>query len=61
MKIERTVFVDYNGCEFEHGKVSFEKNDCEVKVEINCHLAIVGEEQDKLFEEIKELIQKYAI
>lgn len=60
--MNRTVYVECNGSEYEHGIVSFERLDeYEAKVNIKCHATITRDKQDEFFEELQRVIQKYAI
>ena len=60
--MNRTVYAECNGREFEHGVVSFERTDeCETKVDIKCHASIIRNQQEEFFDELQSVIQKYAI
>ena len=60
--MNKTVYVECNGREFEHGVVSFERLDeCEARVDIECHATITRDKQDEFFEELQNVLQKYAI
>ena len=60
--MDRTVYVECNGREFEHGVVSFDQIDeCEAKVDIRCHVTIIRNQQEEFFNDLQGVIQKYAI